>query len=466
MFVVSEDEPASQPRDLLGQALIEGTAGKLATRGILRIGNAMIPFSHASFRTAKEWKEYSTKAKKTFCADIDVILSLKGSTRRVANSDVAAAFSAPGALPAVEVQWTVHPSSMRSTNVVTNGELPLSITDPKQPELARGADRAPLTLRMALYPITAIRGALPLTPATLLFADPAYDRDLAGPPAADGRKLELTEAARKLLPAGRGDLRLVLTADRGQLNRLGTVTFMLDVRFERPMDDIAQAIAENATAAPGGNLTRGQAKAVATLRLELQPKGQPARPLRFGKDAVEIKLGDLYELPLSAVTEADGAPAKLSAGDILVMETALNDRDVTAVFWSSAGGGETAAIDLLPEQNAQGNIPSCSLRFVLTDDPVIEPPPALYAALMCTGLEASPRLSVPLHAQSPLPWRVDLVDPARDFRHGMMRRHAAFVWTLVRPRTEFGSKCLYVIKADRNGQIYLPEGADKLLQPE
>jgi hypothetical protein len=72
-------------------------------------------------------------------------------------------------------------------------------------------------------------------------------------------------------------------------------------------------------------------------------------------------------------------------------------------------------------------------------------------ALLRTGGEGASRLSVPLHAQSPLPWMVDLVDPARDFRQGMMRHHAAFVWTLIRPSADFKSDCIFVIKADRNG---------------
>jgi hypothetical protein len=482
MFVVSEKSPEPSPLELLGRALIEGTAGKLETRGTLKIGNAAIPFSRVAFRAGLlPWSASPNRPnrspnapteppKKTFYADIDVILISKVSVRGVADPDIAAAFSSPGPLPAAEVQWTVHPSSERAATVVApNVEFPLTIADPNQPELAHGNDRAPVTLRMPLYPVIAIRGALPLTPATLLFTDPAYNRDLAGPPASDGKRLELTEAARKLLPAGRGDLKLVLSADRNQLTRRGTVTFMLDVRFERPMDDVAQSIAENAGVAPGGDLAKENDKTVATMRLELQPKGEPSRPLCFARDKVALKLGTVYELPLAALAEVDGTPARLSPGDILVMETALND-SATAVFWNSATGKPTDLVDLLPTPpttpNASSNIPACSLRFVLTDDPVIEPPPALYATLLRTGTELSSRLSVPLHAQSPLPWRVDLVDPARDFRHGMMRRHASFVWTLVRPRAEFKTECIYVIKADRNGQTYLPEEVSEFLVPE
>lgn len=471
MIVVSEDTPVAQPRELLGQVLIEGVASKLQTRGILKLGNAIIPFAQASFTTTKDWTPHATVPMKTFRAEIAVTLIPRGATRQVANPEIAAAFSVPGPLPAAEIHWTVHPSSARDTSVVTqDGALPLTVADPAQPELAQGSDRAPITLRMSLYPVTAIRGALPLTPATLLFADPAYDRDLASPPSADGRRLELTDAARQLLPSGRGDLKLVLTADRGQLNRRGTVTFMLDARFERPMDDIAQAVAEANGAASGGDLMKVQPnEAAASMRLELQPKGEPSRPLRFAKDQVEIKLGNVYELPLAAVTETDGTPARLSAGDILVMETALNGV-ATALLWNSVSASATAPVDLLPKPPAtptsRREIPSCSLRFVLTDDPVIEPPPALYAALLRTGEGGASRLSVPLHAQSPLPWRVDLVDPARDFRQGMMRRHAAFVWTLVRPSADFKRNCIFVIKADRNGQTYLPESESEFLKPE
>jgi hypothetical protein len=232
MFVVSEKSPEPSPLELLGRALIEGTSGKLETRGTLKIGNAAIPFSRVAFRAGRlPWSESPNRPngspnaateppKKTFYADIDVILISKVSVRGVADPGIAAAFSSPGPLPAVEVQWTVHPSSERTATVVAaNVEFPLTIADPNLPELAHGNDRAPVTLRMPLYPVIAIRGALPLTPATLLFTDPAYNRDLAGPPASDGKRLELTDAAKKLLPAGRGDLKLVLSADRNQLSQ-------------------------------------------------------------------------------------------------------------------------------------------------------------------------------------------------------------------------------------------------------
>jgi hypothetical protein len=76
------------------------------------------------------------------------------------------------------------------------------------------------------------------------------------------------------------------------------------------------------------------------------------------------------------------------------------------------------------------------------------------------------RIAVPLHAQSPLPWRVDLVEPARDFRRGMERRQATFVWPLVRRRDELMGHALYVVKSDRNGQTYLPDGESEFSDAE
>lgn len=48
----------------------------------------------------------------------------------------------------------------------------------------------------------------------------------------------------------------------------------------------------------------------------------------------------------------------------------------------------------------------------------------------------------------------------------MIRREAAFVWTLLRPARDFREKALTVVKCDRNGQLYLPEEVDEFAQPE
>jgi hypothetical protein len=278
----------------------------------------------------------------------------------------------------------------------------------------------------------------------------------------------LTPEAKKALPQGRGDLLLVFAADRAQLNRRGVVTFMLDARLERPMDEVAQARAEDDANNPvslGGDLMLDGQTDIATLRLELQPKGGAPRALRFAKDRVPITPGTVYEMPLAGITEADGTAARLVPGDILLLETAVAGEAAVVKLWNSEHN-TAKCIDLLPPDKKPV---ARSLRFVLTDDPVIEPPPALYAALLRTETTRGSndwQVAAPLHAQSPLPRRVDLVEPARDFRRGMMRRHASFVWTLTRPRSDFAERSLYVIKSDRNGQTYLPVVDDEFLTPE
>jgi hypothetical protein len=253
----------------------------------LKIGDAAVPFGRIVFNDASDWyevevEEGTTEPQPTVqAADVTVILDprtaeVRDQTVRT-NPFVSAALSMPGPLPPVEVQWTVHPSSSQreTTNIVRGSDRALTTLSQDTPQLAVGQDRAPLTLRMPLYPVTVARGALPLTPATLIFGDPAYDRDLAGPPTEFAQRLDLADAEKAKLPTGRVELRIVLAADRGRVNWRGVVTFMLDVRFERPMDDLTQARAEAHTEGPipgsAGDLTRKQV-AVATLQLELQPK--------------------------------------------------------------------------------------------------------------------------------------------------------------------------------------------------
>ncbi|MGF6629461.1 hypothetical protein ABH908_003100 [Pseudomonas frederiksbergensis] len=93
---------------------------------------------------------------------------------------------------------------------------------------------------------------------------------------------------------------------------------------------------------------------------------------------------------------------------------------------------------------------------MLTDEAVAEPPPGLYAALSRTVRDDRVELSLPLYAQSPLPWRVDLIDAAAGFRAGLLRRSARFMWTLARPANETAQRGVHIVKADRNGQTYLP----------
>ncbi|MES2759304.1 MAG: hypothetical protein V4693_18180 [Pseudomonadota bacterium] len=397
-------------------------------------------------------------------------------------ADIARALAGSVALPAVEVQWSFIPGSARQQQSLPDkgAAIVLRLPGSEVRQLVKGgSERAPMTLRMPLYPVLQSRGSLPLTPSTLIFSDPAYDRDLANPPASSIKNLTASGGDE------RGALRLVLSADRGRINRGGAVTLMLDLSYERRMDELAQLAAEAGGAAPSGDLpaddTLGE---VARLTLILIPKSGQAREVQFGSHT-EIKakpgaaelwiaLGTVYEMPLSRVVEADGKPVELHAGDVLQVSAALRGKRPDP---SQADSGKAATLPVRLWNTKRSDFddvnimleqaPNCSLALTLTDEAVVEPPPALYLAMQRSVDRAGNwRIGVPLHAQSPLPRRVDLMDPARGFRIGLMRRHADFVWYLTCPATMLGTHSLAVHKSDRNGQGYWPLDAAEFLTPE
>jgi hypothetical protein len=325
----------------------------------------------------------------------------------------------------------------------------------KPPALAGGPSGAPLTLRMPLYPVTQAHGALPLTAVSLLFHDPAYNRDLAGPPASHIGPVAVAAAD---VQAGRGALLFELAADRASAMLNGTVTFMLDLRYERRLDEIAQRKAEDKQTAPGGDLDLSKAAPRAAVLLRIEAQGGGTRVVGFDAGPLAVDVGLVYELPLARLVEANGSPAALRPGDMLVIEATI-PAPATAWLWNP-GGAASKQVTLQLDGSA-----TRSMRIMLTADPVVEPPPALYAALLRTPAAKDHRLELALHAQSPLPARVLLVEPARCFRAGMMKRHADFIWVLARPAALFGPNSLYVIKSDRNGQAYWPASAGEFLAP-
>ena len=371
------------------------------------------------------------------------------------------AFDDRNGLPAVELQLTV-PAAVPAvaqqdpaTSLALDKAYPLARGDnDKPPSLASGRDGPPVTLRMPLYPVLQSRGALTLTAVTLVFNDPAYNRDLAGPPAS-----HIGPVAAQNVEPGRGALLFELAADRASAMLSGTVTFMLDLRYERRPGEVAQRIAETRSVAPGGDLDLSRAPPEAAVRLRIESPDGTSRMVAFDAGPLTPGVGIVYELPLARLVEANGTPALLRAGDMLVMEASVA-QGTSAYLWSATDRA-SKPVTLTQQQGA-----TRTLRIMLTADPVIEPPPALYAALLRTPVgEKQHRLELALHAQSPLPARVLLVEAARCFRAGMMNRHADFIWVLMRPPELFGANSLYVIKSDRNGQGYWPASPDEFIEP-
>lgn len=390
---------------------------------------------------------------------------------------------------AVELRLTVHPTETHSSPTplvpipIAVGEpVALAITD--QAALAVGDDRPPVTLRWTLPAVTAVRGGMPLLPTTLLFVDPAYETGLANPPHEKSVLLDTKDV--KGLPANRGAARAVFSADRGRVNRRGSVAFMVDARFERPPEALATP--------HDGDFKSATAAFVLLLQLIPRARSESIRFLTVaGMAEPLVQFARVYELSLAALIEADGSPAALQAGDVLdLIVTERAPEQISLRMYNSETGGESEDIKL--SKKTPPNVPKpagdqsargfgLALPLTLTDEPVVEPPSALYAALTfasrqrpqkppLTGDTTAPTLSLPLYAQSPLPWRVDFRNLKRDFRAGLVRRSATFVWALARTFVEIGSPKsdasvrTHIVKMDRNGQTHLPEKIEELLLPD
>lgn len=386
-------------------------------------------------------------------------------------ADIAAAIAASAGAPVAELRLTVHPDAG------TNAELgpvrkpfALSVRDGGGvPMLPEGGRRPPVTLRLPMPAVASARGALPLVPTTLLFTDPAYDAELSSPPAEDGRRVSVGIAAppggTPALPPGRGAVQAVLYADRRTVDRLGSVALMLDVRFERPSPPTA---ADGSAGVADGDLGfEENPKRHFRLSAAVQPRRGERRSLAVagGAEPPRLALARVYELSLAALAELDGAPARLAPGDVLELSVAdadaLADR-ATFRLWDSDAGRLTPDLRFAEDRPL-----SRTLRLPVTERPAVEPPSALYAALAWTRTETGgAALSLPLHAQSPLPTRIDLRDLKGDLRRGLVTRTATFAWILGRPvadtRDEGGEPRfrVHVCKAERSGQTHLPEALD------
>ena len=382
------------------------------------------------------------------------------------NPGIAAAF-AGAAAPVAELRLTVHPGFPDPKDYLkpSAGNAPLATAD--QTALARGQSRPPVTLQWSLPGVMSGRGALPLTPATLLFNDPAYDFSLANPAYNVQAKLPPQAIPEAQRPSARGAAQATFSADRSRVYRGGTVAFMFDMGFEKPA--IPRAPQPAGPAVVDGDLylkSKGDTPISLSLSLQVVPSDRTAaaRPLGVARVSnPSVRIGTVHQLSLAALTEASGAPAQPSAGDALTLTLTLPSKAEAHVvaLWSAEAPNESSIVNVDLTFGA-GNKPkdfSLALSLLLTDEPVVEPPPALYFALIG---DPAAKLAAPLHAQSPLPWRVDFRNLKNDFRSGLVRRTASFVWGFGRAKAQLFGRPVkaYLVKMDRNGQTYLPTAED------
>lgn len=365
----------------------------------------------------------------------------------------------------VELRLLVHPGVKGDKALDLSKEPALS--GETGSALASGDDRPPVTLQWQMPAVARQRAVLPLAPSTLVFVDPAYETLLAHPPVEQARLIDVSGVVN--LPTNRGALRAVLSADRARVNRRGTIAFMADVRFERPATAQAYPVPNGGD----GDFVDVAGVTALTMSISLLPRErtEPQRdlvvpPVALPPKPPQVPFARTHELSLAALLETDGSSARLSAGDVIVLTlSGPVSENIEARFWNSESNVASTSVTI----SSAGSL-SLSMRFTLTDEPVVEPPQALYAALV----RSQTALCLPLYAQSPLPWRVDFRNLKADFRTGLIRRSATFVWTLSRPPMEYGiheekklaTIAAHIVKIDRNGQLHLPDRDEEFLGPD
>lgn len=355
-----------------------------------------------------------------------------------------------------ELKLTIHPDAARA---------PFDLPDPLRVSLSRrsenipsGETRPPMTLGLPLSVVRMGTGALPLVPASVVFSDPAYDRQLGN------RAHQVIEATNHAVP-GRGRLRWVFSADRNAYTVDGAIVLMCDLQFETPRDpnvkkpkDQTDIIDPNID--PRGDVAwldeaeRSHLNSCIRVAADVirSPDGVKEK-LQISPQILDLnaKLGVVYELSIADFVTMDGKkPAKLKPGDVLRLSFIKTvDSYLLKVFDGTTSRPGKVSVEFL----------GTAMFIELTDEPPVTPPPSAYSVLR--NLENT--LSVPLHAQSPLPERVDFDNLRSDFRLGMVTRNATYSWLTSVPKqwTGPGKVSAFVVKIERNGQHYLAEKSEE-----
>jgi hypothetical protein len=253
------------------------------------------------------------------------------------------------------------------------------------------------------------RPSLPVSTTTLVFADPSYDRALAGPGAAD------TQRDAK----GR---QWKLALDRQEY---GTDT---PLYLAVGPIDATTGLFDAAPTTPTAKLTfmrqpasiEGQA---AVLPIDLAISG-----LQGTKHTISISTA--YGITFDRFRTADvkAEPVVFMPGDLIVVSIEMDKTDTTPA-------GTLLA------------------RAKLVSRPIIAPPPAVYALVVPDGEQAA---RVVLHATAPLPQVIEFPDLLNDLAVGHIRRAALFIWP-TQTLSAAGPKEATLVKVDRAGGGQVPD---------
>lgn len=274
----------------------------------------------------------------------------------------------------------------------------------------------PHVLVFDLPQIPTRRRWLPLTPFTLGFGDPAYDRELGSPVRSHALGID--------------DIPHVLAADRFEYDPAATIHFAFwkrkrgkDAKPEIPSNQWTLGV-QVVPLAGGKARDLGIAATTATgIRYKV-----------IGCNAYAIAIANLRETSKGKVL--NDQPAQLLPGDRLKLT--VNDGDDAHIL---------------------------SIDVGIVAEPVLPPPAASYG--LATLQHGGPAVGTTLFATAPLPQKIDLLDLLNDLVEGHVRRRALFLWPFVTSysppdQLPFG----YVVKIDRTGGAQQPESRADFVIPE
>lgn len=285
----------------------------------------------------------------------------------------------------------------------------LSQTGAAANELPEGV---PLTVTVPLLLLPVNRPWRAVEVATVVFGDPAYDRELASP-------------ARSTTKVGSDHITYLLALDRAEYDLAQTIYFAfgaINPAFLLPQSDDSPF---------------GEPKGAWPIAITLSPK----KPTQSGKTrALTVSgqalaqsavghSGKTFAIPIAALVETNGKPAILFPGDRLSITVQPLD------------------------------IKGAPLEFMLSIDaaivtyPVIAPPAVIYGVVTHDDHAATPVL----FASAPQASLIEFPDLLSDLVRGHVRRRALFVWPFV-PRAPIlpGERKAGLVKVDRTGGGQIP----------
>jgi hypothetical protein len=407
-------------------------APEISAAARLTVGAQTFVYGTIFLVTTSAWNDTSRLRRGlcSFAIDVD--------PAQQAAVQAALAVLAPGA-PAI-ISLTVENDAIASAMPLPDPtQPPPSLANVPESGMKSGQRRPAVTLDLPLAVVSRSRLSLPLVPTTLVFADPAYDAVAT---------TTAFQARRTFSPTGGGPVSIALAADRETYHSSESVGFMFDVRNEKR---------DNGQWKP---IDLPNVDFFVTLRRI--PRGKPAVKLNFGDTTLghagTVAAGRAYSFAIGALRDDKGQLVAFEWSDLLEITVAIDPK--------TKPDPNPPIINYLIKTSH----PPLQLRIV--ENPTLAPPESLYAVLARTPAAAGGyRVEAPLVAQSPRADRLDFVNLVEDLRGGLVRRRAQWLWHMARPIAEVAEisaslVSVYMVKADRNGQMQLPDTMQEFVLPQ